>query len=540
MLFQARFYQENGDPVSQESKICNKIESEELTLRLHSGTGVDERRRCSRLLCRTIDDRCSNQGEPAHRLAQFLREFILFTTFSCRMLTILAVDSNGTLGGNCNRPILWLPAPEETYPLGSFVSLAKAWSSWHSWMRTSYCWVDITTYRTQFGWQHFWMEQCTSSGNPRRWHCHPPRFRCLRMEVYEDWNLASWSLPWWKESWTDICALSWSHFHRRNYSLRLCDILPCLVSLTFLVIHFLPFPINTGSRTTSLFETDPFLEVARAQPAWICGGLSTVVYGFASTKLKSIRAPLIVGFLILTSGLVGLATIQPNNSASAIVFSGLVGLGFGAPLALIIAGVQLSTPYNLIATATALTTSSRSVAAAVFTAIYSATVSDRLAKYIPSYVAEAAVRAGLPLSSVPAFVGALASNNATALPKIPGVSPLIIDAGVNALKQAFADGIRAVFMIAAPFGALACIACFFLGDMKATMNYHVDAPMEDLHAKHNHRENAWYVKEFTLVLAREGISFIPARLVRLCLTMVYLKFLNLCCCSMTMKLESAK
>jgi Fungal trichothecene efflux pump (TRI12) len=210
------------------------------------------------------------------------------------------------------------------------------------------------------------------------------------------------------------------------------------------------------------------------------------VYGFASTKLKTIRAPLCVGFLILTGGLIGLATIQPGDSTRAIIFSGLVGLGFGAPLALIIAGVQLSTPYHLIATATALTTSTRAVAAAMFTAIYSAVVNNRLDNYIPSYVGKAAVRAGLPITSVPAFVGALASNNATVLPHIPGVTPLIIGSGVNALKSAFADGIRAVFMIAAPFGALACLACFFLGDMKAVMNYHVDAPMEDLHAKHHH------------------------------------------------------
>jgi hypothetical protein len=242
------------------------------------------------------------------------------------------------------------------------------------------------------------------------------------------------------------------------------------------------------NRTTNLFEPDPFLEVARAQPAWIAGGLSTVVYGFASTKLKTIRGPLCVGFLILTGGLVGLATIQPGDSTSAIVFSGLVGMGFGAPLALIIAGVQLSTPFHLIATATALTTSSRAVAVAMFTAIYSATVSDRLAKYIPNYVAEAALRAGLPKTSLPAFVGAIASKNATALPTIPGVTPLIIGAGIGAVKHAFADGVRVVFMIAAPFGALACIACFFLGDMKATMNYHVDAPMENLYAKHHHRE----------------------------------------------------
>jgi hypothetical protein len=192
----------------------------------------------------------------------------------------------------------------------------------------------------------------------------------------------------------------------------------------------------------------------------------------------------------MTGGLVGLALTQPGDSTKTIVFSGLVGLGFGAPLALIIAGVQLSTPYHLIATATALTTSTRAVAAAMFTAIYSAVVNNRLDKYIPSYVAKAAVRAGLPITSVPAFVGALASNNATALPHIPGVTPLVIGSGVNALKHAFADGLRAVFVIAAPFGALACIACFFLGDMKAVMNYHVDAPMEDLHAKNLHEGQA--------------------------------------------------
>jgi hypothetical protein len=88
-----------------------------------------------------------------------------------------------------------------------------------------------------------------------------------------------------------------------------------------------------------------------------------------------------VGFLILTGGLIGLVTIQPSDSTSAIVFFGLVGLGFSTPLALIIARVQLSTPYHLIATATALTTSARAVASATFTAIYSATVSDRLAKH---------------------------------------------------------------------------------------------------------------------------------------------------------------
>jgi hypothetical protein len=194
----------------------------------------------------------------------------------------------------------------------------------------------------------------------------------------------------------------------------------------------------------------------------------------------------LAGFLIFTAGIVGLATVQPDDSLNAIVFSGLCGIGFGAPLILIITGVQLSTPHHLIATATAVTTSSRAVAATVFTAIYAAALSSRLGKDIPSYTAKAALSAGLPVSSLHAFVEALASGNTAALAKIPGVTPKIIGLGVAALKQALADSIRVVYIIAAPFGALACIACLFLGDLRKTMNYRVDAPVEDLHAKPHH------------------------------------------------------
>lgn len=195
---------------------------------------------------------------------------------------------------------------------------------------------------------------------------------------------------------------------------------------------------------------------------------------------------MLVGFLIITASIIGFATIQPNDSTSAVVFSGLAGLGFGAPLVLIVAGVQLATPHHLIATSTALITCSRAVSATVFTAIGAAALNTRLDNYIPDYVAKAALRAGLPKSSLAAFVGALASNNKAALSKIAGITPSIIHAGVVALQQAFADGIRVVFIIAAPFGALACIGCFFLGDLKETMTYRVDAPLEDLHAKNTH------------------------------------------------------
>lgn len=202
-------------------------------------------------------------------------------------------------------------------------------------------------------------------------------------------------------------------------------------------------------------------------------------------KLRSIRSPLLTAFVLFTGGIVGLATIEPNDSLNAIVFAALAGAGMGGPLVLVIAGVQLSTPHHLIATATAVTTSARAATATVFTAIYGAALTTRLDKYIPSYVVAAAVKAGLPATSLEAFVKALAGNDSAALSDIQGVTPGIIAAGVAALKQAYADGIRVVYIIAAPFGLAAVIGCYFLGDLRSIMNYTVDAPLEDLHAKHH-------------------------------------------------------
>lgn len=245
-----------------------------------------------------------------------------------------------------------------------------------------------------------------------------------------------------------------------------------------------------NNRTGFLFETDPFLTAAREEAFWIASGISTVGYGYAATKLKSIRSPLFVGFLLFTGGIIGLATIEPNHSTNSIIFAGLAGLGMGGPLVLIVAGVQLSTPHHLIATATAVATSARAVSATSFTAIYDAALNTRLDKYIPSYVGAAALKAGLPETSLGPFIAALAGNNATVLPGIPGVTPTIIQEGVVALKHAYADGLRVVYMIAAPFGAVACIACFFLGDLSPVMDYSIDAPVEAVHAKHHRTGDA--------------------------------------------------
>ncbi|KAJ9602586.1 hypothetical protein H2200_012779 [Cladophialophora chaetospira] len=228
--------------------------------------------------------------------------------------------------------------------------------------------------------------------------------------------------------------------------------------------------------TVNLFENDPWLLVAREQPFWIAAGLSTIPWGYISTKYRTIREPMFIGFLIFTAGFVGFATIQPGDSTNAVIFAGLTGLGFGAPLILVITGVQLSTPHELIATGTGVTTSARAVAATISTAIYAATLTSGLDKNLPKVV-EAAVAAGLPPDQARDFLSALMGGLST------GASAAVVEAASMALKQAWADSLRLIYIIAAPFGVVACVVCLFIGDLTGTMTYRVDAPLEKLHVK---------------------------------------------------------
>jgi hypothetical protein len=217
--------------------------------------------------------------------------------------------------------------------------------------------------------------------------------------------------------------------------------------------------------------------------------ISTVFWGVISSKLRTTREPLFAGFVIYTAGFIGWTTIQPGDNLNSLVFGGLAGIGFGAPLILIVATVQLVTPHKFIATATSVITTSRAVAASVFTAIYAAALNSELTKNLPKEIGDAALEAGLPSASLPAFIADLANSNTTALSGISGVTPAIIAAGVAGLQQAYADSLRVVFIIAVPFGLVACILCFFLGDLRDMMNYKVEAPVEELHAKHHHHHH---------------------------------------------------
>jgi hypothetical protein len=212
----------------------------------------------------------------------------------------------------------------------------------------------------------------------------------------------------------------------------------------------------------------------------------TLLYGFVCSRFKIIRLPLATGFVIWTGGLIGLSCIQPNDGSAVLGVVALVGIGIAGPLSLILAGIQLSIPHSLMATGTAVAVSSRALGAAVSTAIYGAIVGNRLGTRLPAYISQAVLDAGLPPSSVSAFIRAVSAQDDAALVKLPGVTPSIIAAGVAALRQAFVDSIRVVWIIGACLGVPALVCCYFLGSFRDLMTYKVEAPIEGLQPRKQH------------------------------------------------------
>lgn len=153
--------------------------------------------------------------------------------------------------------------------------------------------------------------------------------------------------------------------------------------------------------------------------------------------------------------------------AMAFVFLSCTFIGWNEAITATLVGVCIRDQRD-IGLAAGLSGCIRSVLGTVSAAIYSAILRSRQNSTIPKLVPQAVVAAGLPKSSVEAFIEAI-SLGGLGLEKVPGINKAITEAGQYAYRLANVEAYHTVFYASLAFAGGCVILNFWLPNVDELM-----------------------------------------------------------------------
>jgi hypothetical protein len=109
----------------------------------------------------------------------------------------------------------------------------------------------------------------------------------------------------------------------------------------------------------------------------------------------------------------------------------------------------------------------------IFTAVFVAILNNKIPIEIVKHVSPAAIKAGLPQSSLPALFAAIAKGTPAAMATVPGISPPIELAVSDALLDGYSAAYSYVYYAAIAVGCVGMIACICLKDYDSKLTGHV-------------------------------------------------------------------
>jgi hypothetical protein len=175
--------------------------------------------------------------------------------------------------------------------------------------------------------------------------------------------------------------------------------------------------------------------------------------------------------------------VAPGNSATVVAITTLAGWGVGGIIAPISTVALSATPDTFLATVISLLNAVKFIGGSIGYSIYYAIFSAKLKKKLPTLLAGAIVQAGLPLTSVPGFIGTFLTDP-TQLATVPGVTPQVIGAAAAASKIAYAESLRFVWYTTIPFGVMTTIAVLVMGNTRKYQTNRVAAVSESRSNSH--------------------------------------------------------
>src|ERR1700722_12047452 len=240
-------------------------------------------------------------------------------------------------------------------------------------------------------------------------------------------------------------------FGSRNFAIALgCVFVEGLIF--FSANNYFSFEVST------LYTTDSLMVSVHYAIVFITDIVASMTAGAYCSAKKSIRLPATCAFIMFLIFNILMANINvKTNNTNIWGYPVFLGVGLGMCLSSLLAVAQLSTPPGLIATASGLMISVRSLGGAVGLAIYNAVFNHGVATNLGSKVAAATLPLGLPPSSLGALIGSLTSGNPAAANRVPGATLDIIRAGGLAVQEAFVIAFRYVWISAGCFALVALV-----------------------------------------------------------------------------------
>jgi hypothetical protein len=181
-------------------------------------------------------------------------------------------------------------------------------------------------------------------------------------------------------------------------------------------------------------------------------------------------------------GACGSITADNRVTIMSFIFIGCFFIGWNETICLANATLLVK-DQRQIGTAGGVAGSVRGAISSILIAVYSSVLTNRLTKTISTQVPEAVINAGLPATSVPAFIGAFSIGTPAAFQAVPGITDKILAVGTRAYKVANADAFSTVYLTTIAFSALAVFLTFFAPNTDELMTGKVAAT---LHNEDNH------------------------------------------------------
>lgn len=204
-----------------------------------------------------------------------------------------------------------------------------------------------------------------------------------------------------------------------------------------------------GVAASALWTQDLFVAAAYTAPFYAVSIAFFPLLGWYTARYKEFRGPLIVGYILYLGAMIGFTQTTRNSAGAAWAFVSLCGLGFTAPIALLVAVGQLATPGAYIGAASALLVSARAIGAAISVAVYAAVLSSKLSHDIPAGIIAGAFKGGLQPQQastiLPQLIPKIASQNGAVIQSafgIPGVTPSIVIEAIHGMQDGFAHGMK--------------------------------------------------------------------------------------------------